>query len=368
MSNPVERKTDESTGTSEILSQCLQSIEAGEATVEGCLARYPDIPELGSLLRSMALVQELPRPLLPPANKAQMREQVLARFRERQAIEPARHASPHRMSRWLQLAAAVAMAAIILFSGGVGLVRAADSAVPGDGLYGLKRLAEQVELSVADEQTRPDVLYRIALVRVTEVDVLSERGTSLTDAELTDLSQSINAALAAHPDTAKRTSLLLTADQALKKAESAGTLGAGKRTEVLQTLRVTPESASSTPASPAAGAGAGPEARPSETPTLTLSPPPTDTPTEAPTETATMTATPTETATLTLTVTPSLTATYTPELTATLTSTPTGDSNSTDDATKATHKPKATQRPPRTSPTPGSGNNNPGGGNKGSKK
>src|SRR4030042_6906000 len=119
MSNPVERKTGENTGNSEILSRCLQSIEAGEDTVEGCLARYPGIPELGDLLRAVTLVQELPRPLLFPANKAEMREQALARFRERQAIRPTQHASPRRIARWLQLAAAVGLVVLVLFSGGV---------------------------------------------------------------------------------------------------------------------------------------------------------------------------------------------------------------------------------------------------------
>jgi hypothetical protein len=357
MSKQVERRTLENTDPSEILSRCLQSIEAGEATVEGCLARYPDIPELGNLLRAVTLVQELPRPQLPPASKAEMRELALTRFRARQAMRPARRASQRSIPRWLQMAAAVSLVVAVLFSGGIGLVQAADASVPGDSLYGIKRLAERVELSVADAQARPDILYRQAMVRITEVSLLSRRGRALTDAELADFSDSINVALVAHPDTASRTFIVNTANAVLVEAESAGTLGTGKRGQVLQTLVVTPDSS-------APCVVAGPEAGPSETPVPSLSPSPTGTLTVTPGQTLTPELTETMTATPTPTATPSQTVTNTPEPTGTLTA----DADSADGGgTKPTQKPKATQRPPRTSPTPGTGNNNPGGG-KGDKK
>src|SRR5512133_3939263 len=147
---PRELHTDSANGTSEILGQCLCAIEAGEATVESCIARYPNNPELTHLLRMMMVVQELPRPVLPSADKAAMRQHVMAKYRAQQATAktPVRRTMPRRVLRFAQFAIAFSLVVILLLSGGTGLVRAASAAVPGDGLYGVKRFAEQVELSL----------------------------------------------------------------------------------------------------------------------------------------------------------------------------------------------------------------------------
>jgi uncharacterized membrane protein YgcG len=106
---------------SEILSQCLSAIEAGTATVEGCIARFPDDPELAQLLRTMMVVQGLPRPILPKADKALMRQQMLAKYRTQQTTAtPARHDGAFRVPRWALFA--LGIAAIILFFGGIGSI------------------------------------------------------------------------------------------------------------------------------------------------------------------------------------------------------------------------------------------------------
>ena len=63
--------------------------------------------------------------------------------------------------------------------------------MPGDALYGLKRFTEQVDLWAADSGMRPDILYHLALNRVAELDILSGRGDLLSDADLSDLTESM---------------------------------------------------------------------------------------------------------------------------------------------------------------------------------
>jgi hypothetical protein len=107
MIQPVHDAAQRSSG-SEILSQCLQALEAGETTVESCIARFPNNPELPVLLHAMMAVQDLPRPLLPAANKAMIRQQMIAAYRGHWPVDkPGPQIARHPIPRWLQLAAAI---------------------------------------------------------------------------------------------------------------------------------------------------------------------------------------------------------------------------------------------------------------------
>ncbi len=350
------RNSEQTNGPTEVLSRCIQAIEANQATIESCVAQYPDVPDLEKLLRAMTTAQRLPRPALAPADKSAMRQALLNRYRERQGGKQVLQAAPRRPAMsWLRVAAALGIVVVILFMSGAGLVRAASDAVPGDGLYGLKRLVEQVELSSTDAQTRPETLYRIALTRIDEVNVLAERRLTLTEGELNDLSQSVRVALVLQPDQTRRTALISTADTALKKAESVGMLTAMRHAEVLQTLSTLPDGAITAGATP--GGDSAPASTGTATPTLT--PTATETSTPTPTATGTPTPTPSETETPSPTETP----------TATLETSPTY--GTTPNPTLAsTDKPKPTRKPTKDNPgqgTPGGGNDN-GGGNSGGGK
>ncbi len=114
MIQPVHDAVQGNNG-SEILSQCLQALEAGETTIESCIVRFPNFPELPLLLHTMTAVQELPRPLLPAVNKALMREQMITVYRAHWPVgkytpQPVRY----RIPRWLQFTAAVGFLASVL--------------------------------------------------------------------------------------------------------------------------------------------------------------------------------------------------------------------------------------------------------------
>jgi hypothetical protein len=250
----------------ETLSRCLQAIESGQATVESCIAAYPEFVELRQLLGAVNVVQELPRPLLPQAHKLALRAQTLTSYRASAAAKrrvPLARKPLRLMPRWALGAFALSLAVLLLFVGGRGLVRASEEALPGDQLYGLKRLNEQFQLSFAESSARPAVFYNIAKTRLAEVNTMAARNVPITDALLTDLAQDVNIALAVQPDAAQRASLIGDVTTAMDQAQASGAITPATKLKTLGMLVQTPL-ALATPS---------PEASPTPEPTATSVPP-----------------------------------------------------------------------------------------------
>src|SRR5437667_11178218 len=79
----------------DILERCIQAVTAGQATVEECVARFPDYPELGDLLRLSTTLTDLPRPPMPAAFSAKTQQRLQTQFRER--MRASRPARPRRL-------------------------------------------------------------------------------------------------------------------------------------------------------------------------------------------------------------------------------------------------------------------------------
>ncbi len=217
-----------------ILRERLEAIEGHQATIEDCVAQYPDYVELRELLLASKTVRDLPRPYLSAAAQAKMRQRAMATYR---AFQATRRPSIVRHSRWLRLAVALGMVVLVLFAGGASLVSAAEAAVPGDGLYGLKRVVEQVQLRLGDGPSQAGLLYQLAQRRLDEVTVLAERRRSFEPWVLADLSQSLKMALTQQPDAGKRAALIARAAAVLKQAQSAEILSAEAKRNVLDAIR-----------------------------------------------------------------------------------------------------------------------------------
>src|SRR5436190_12047902 len=124
----------------DILERCIQAIENGQASVEECVARFPDYPELGNLLRVAITFREMPRPEMPAAFTAKIQQRLQAQLRQR-----VRGSRPARAPLgWLpRLAIAVVVIVLIVGAGGTAVVRAAADTTPYDGLlYRIKRFGE----------------------------------------------------------------------------------------------------------------------------------------------------------------------------------------------------------------------------------
>lgn len=176
----------------EVLARCLAAIEAGEATVESCLAAHPrHAARLAPLLRAAAGVRRGLSAAPDPAFARRLRARVLAGAAAPPVV-------PRTALWWHGLrrpVIAMAMAALVLLLviglAPMAVVTSAD-ALPGDWNYGLKLKTEELLLALglrdhldrADERAReirqlavigryqeiPEVTraYRAELVEVTK--------------------------------------------------------------------------------------------------------------------------------------------------------------------------------------------------------
>ncbi|MEA2639209.1 MAG: hypothetical protein QOF51_603, partial [Chloroflexota bacterium] len=154
-----------------VLDECLASVRAGRASVDACLARYPELADkLGSLL-PIALAIQPPIISLTPERKTVAREALVATL----AVEASRRSAPIVRIRigggvWRNSAAAAVAALLLLFTGNRALV-SAEAALPGQPLYPLKTAIEEVRLVTAvSPDARVAVAVEIATKRLEEAE------------------------------------------------------------------------------------------------------------------------------------------------------------------------------------------------------
>lgn len=167
----------------DILALCLDDVLRGRKTLADCLLAYPAYAaDLKPALQIGLLTARLKSPEMNPQSVDALEMRLRAQMR------PARRANiiqlPLGVSR---LAAAIAMIFILALGSGAGLVAASADDLPGDSLYGVKRLWESIVLAFAPLTGQIDDLWlRIANTRLDEVTALSEQGR-LTENALIDL-------------------------------------------------------------------------------------------------------------------------------------------------------------------------------------
>jgi hypothetical protein len=174
---------------SEILDECIERVGRGE-TVDVCVADYPEFAiELRDELEAAVLFQGAfdyqPSSDAKRAARLRMFEALERRqnrrFRFRIALPKSLFATGTR------IAATAAVAVVALVTSGTGTVFAAQSANPGDLLYGIKRTGEQVQLAFAFSETREaDVLDSLIERRIEELNVVTEEGREEFVADLVE--------------------------------------------------------------------------------------------------------------------------------------------------------------------------------------
>ena len=154
---------------------CLDALAQGEP-LERILARYPqDAPQLRPLLETAAALPAL-RMQPSEATKMKSRDAFLA-----QAATLRRTPARAAFHWWPRLAAGFAAVALIAMVLGTGTLAASSSALPGDPLYGLKRAAENVQLSAAaSPNVRTSLQNEFAQRRRAEIGALLAAGRRQT--------------------------------------------------------------------------------------------------------------------------------------------------------------------------------------------
>lgn len=298
-----------------IFNECVDRLAAGQ-TIEDCLRQYP---QHATQLRPMLEVGMLTRRVVPPTA-----EVMAAQVRVRQRIETLVQTMPPQrqpMRLFTQRVATLAASLILVFLISIGGSAAlAQDSLPGDFLYGMKLLTENVRLAVAPDvfgltaefnQRRVDETRQLITFK-RQAELEFEGSVSVIDAttwEIAGLPVSIPAELMAQVQTG---------DKVRVRVETT-TNGEIHVVEIIETEHLAP------PATPTPLPTAAPSQTPSHTPSATLTvtsshtPAPTETPSSTPTATLTVTSSHTPSHTPMPTETPS----STPTVTATPTKTPT---------------------------------------------
>ena len=150
------------------LDACVRELSAG-ASLEDCLTQYPSFREELEPLLSLALGLQSLRQQPAPATLQAGRRGVLqeaARLGRAQTRSKPRL----RLPSWLSLqplmqrgvAATVLASLLLVFVLGSGAAAVAASSLPGDALYPVKRITEEVRLLLAfDEQMRAQVIQEL---------------------------------------------------------------------------------------------------------------------------------------------------------------------------------------------------------------
>lgn len=156
----------------QLLMDALDLLEQNVPADE-ILARYPGEAEelrpfLATAVQLSALLGE-PDTLPSPQAQVQSKEAFLAAADSLETSAARRSAAVVSPWGWLQRFLAPVMALLlILFLAGATIVTAAGSSLPGDALYGTKRLVEQVRLSVAANPEALQQQYRQERIREAE--------------------------------------------------------------------------------------------------------------------------------------------------------------------------------------------------------
>jgi len=151
-----------------ILANCIEEIRSGKSTIEDCITRYPEIgKELRSLLEIATALK--PDEVTPSLEFKQRAERHL--FSE---MQPTTEKVPHGLSSWhklmpVRVVASILIALIILGVAGGSTVYAAQSSLPGDFLYPVKTLAENIQLTVTwSAEAKADLHLKLAQRRIDE--------------------------------------------------------------------------------------------------------------------------------------------------------------------------------------------------------
>lgn len=150
-----------------LIDDCLQAIESGQATLDECLARYPEhYVELERSLRVALALRSMKsvRPSAAFRGKAQARLQKRLADSQRKP----RQQAARRVPLTLRLAAGLAIL-VIGVATITGTVSAADAAGPGDLLYGVDRAVEELQLTlVFNQQVAAELRLAFANERLEE--------------------------------------------------------------------------------------------------------------------------------------------------------------------------------------------------------
>ncbi len=165
----------------EILQTCLELIQGGQETVDSAVARYPELAEdLRPILEASLWIGSAREGFEPrPGFVTASRRRLVARIQEEQLQKPVSWREKLRQLLTTQQVAPVAFVVVLLlalFVSGT-VVTVSQRALPGDGLYSVKQMLEQLALATSFDQANDAALQiRFVNERLEEFKALIAEG------------------------------------------------------------------------------------------------------------------------------------------------------------------------------------------------
>ncbi len=158
-----------------ILAQCMEDVQRQHRTVDECLQTYPHYAAaLKPLLLAGLMTSKLKAPQLSSQAVNAIELKLRAQMKKQPRVMQRRSGIAYGLSR---LAAMVAIALLLAFGSSAGLVAASSNSLPGDPLYGIKRLWEAIILALSPLTGPQDLLWQhIAETRLDEIERLAAEG------------------------------------------------------------------------------------------------------------------------------------------------------------------------------------------------
>jgi len=169
-----------------ILNECLERILVNGETVAQCLERHPEYAaELEPLLQTAMIANEAVDIQPSPEFKARARFQL--RTEMARADEKSRRSIFAWQPRWAVVVVTVMV--VVLLGGGTVLAADSDNTLPGNPLYAVKIVTENVRLALSSSDvTKTQVYTTLVDRRMIEIEQLMDRGkTELAERTLARL-------------------------------------------------------------------------------------------------------------------------------------------------------------------------------------
>lgn len=172
-----------------VLSQCMEDVQRQYRTLDECLQTYPQYADrLKPLLVAGLITTRMARPQLSNKSVAALENRLRAEVQTSPRRPQRRTSTGYGFRR---LAAVLVIALFLAVGSSAGLVAASANTLPGDPLYGIKRLWEAIILALSPLTGPQDVLWqRIAETRLDEIERLDGQDR-LTETALVDFYRSL---------------------------------------------------------------------------------------------------------------------------------------------------------------------------------
>lgn len=173
----------------EILATCLDEVLHKRATIDACIKKYPNYAEsLRQELRIALLTTKLKSPTLSDVKVDALEARLINHL-------PKPKVMPPTFMGLRRSVAGVIFAFLLIFGGSAGTVAASANALPGDGLYGIKRWWESVVVLLSTIVGNTEtVLIQLAETRLDEMIKLEALGQNSAQ-NLSDLASAIEGVL-----------------------------------------------------------------------------------------------------------------------------------------------------------------------------